>query len=141
VRRVHSKVSLFELKLRCRMTVAEPSSSKKRKADADNGITSMAPPKKVAFAADTKKSKMFTAEEQEELDQSIGQNKAIAKAAKKAKKKHAKQTSTVDGMDTTETAPAEEDEADSLYLGFEKRAKALSLGNVESAEPDNGDDG
>jgi hypothetical protein len=110
--------------------------SKKRKADSDNGTVSLGPIKKVAFAGDAKKSKMFTAAEQEQLDATVGQNKQIAKAAKKAKKRSAKAQSAegAEGMDTAEDGPAEEAEDDLAYLGFEKRAGALSLGSVEEAD-------
>lgn len=116
------------------MEEAEPSNaasaSKKRKAD-DGATVTVAPLKKVTFAGDAKASKMFTPAEQESLDASIGQNKAIAKKAKKQKRKQAKVAA--NAMDADEE-PAEVDEVEQLSLGLEARTKALQVSQAEPAD-------
>ena len=107
--------------------IASSSKSKKRRhaetEPVETETVSVAPPSKkkaVTFAA-TQQTRMFTEGE----DESIGQNKAIQKAAKKDKKRKLKAASAT-SMDTTE-APAVEDPVDALTRGIEARTKGLTF--------------
>jgi len=111
---------------------AAPSSKSKKRRHveteaAEQEVVSVAPAskKKAVTFATTQQTRLFTEGE----DESIGQNKAIQKAAKKDKKRKLKANKvSADTMDTSETiAAVEEDPVDSLTRNLEARTKSLTF--------------
>ena len=115
--------------------VAAPKSKKRRHVETEpieQETVSVAPPskKKAVSFASTQQTRLFTDGETE----TMGQNKAIAKAAKKDKKRKLKAAS--GAMDTTEAVA--EDPVDALTRGLEARTKSLTF--TDEGKATGGDD-